>query len=1022
MAVQLGPNNGLMDRGAAGDYHYDQVMRLYRALDWMLLSRVKSRVQTLPSNPANGDTYIVLAAGPNMNAVARYSSALASWEYFAAQNGWEAKVLDELDGNGQFKSYFFQLSTNTWIERLASGGLTQAQGDARYAPLRKNNISATTDPTVNDDITEGYEPLSRWVNTTSAEVFLCVSNAEGAANWQQATLSLDELGSAALVDVGSAPSNVPTVNITTSLIAGYPTFTPSTIAEPGTKGFVPAPPVSDVRRYLASDGTWQTITIEDVPEPAGTNVGTGSGLLFRDVLESVLRFRTLRSSDSSVEITTEEGTVDLKVVSSGGESGPIAEVQEVGVGYRPAEMAEGNLVLKALAPGNNVSISESAGRLVISASGGGGGGGGAQMPLEAEVSLVVFDRSSNETIYVPEGEAANISLTVSVTLGVDVDWGDRASRLQVNIDPGSPGLYPAGNYTVYGVRIKLTKPDYMKEVVVYPVDYVGDRPGGIDADNLQWRVYSDPQLGVGINLLLSWEAGVVLSTDEEGNCFLSVESYTSYTSALSFDLSLSYLGYGQPLSGVEVPMIDPLSALPPRGLVNILPDGYAEQQDWGTPTGTVLWANQAPYLAQFFREAPAPAPLWASASRAYRDLPQVHRVVRVEIRLDPDYAGRTTVTFLLGSSQRSQWEDEYAALQIVLKESQYGWSEGGRVDLTTLGALKNAGALTGACFVANTDSGAGSPKPSTVVVSDTFPIGTVFRELDYPSLENADIARVFGYFDYMGDGKTRMLYEKVGGGYAQATAVILDPVAETVSDLLVEDTAIPSSSIEFAWVMDYALYACDGVSVFKLGAHAEGVWVNCGRIVDVDEVGLTCVKVAGAYNRIAILSDGRYKVFRGETWVDDQPVLQWGPATSLSGDPETAFLVDAHHIDNSRLAASVRVPHAEWEGVYTHEVWATTNVSYDGGDGQLDMTWSKVIEVDPSDAKLDGIGLGIVEDWAPGETASFPNSGRMYIAAFPRSFDFSYVDGRVIKEGSDDPVVYIPEYPTPPGYKAIVRY
>ena len=28
MAIQLGPNNGLMDRGARGEEHYDQVMRL----------------------------------------------------------------------------------------------------------------------------------------------------------------------------------------------------------------------------------------------------------------------------------------------------------------------------------------------------------------------------------------------------------------------------------------------------------------------------------------------------------------------------------------------------------------------------------------------------------------------------------------------------------------------------------------------------------------------------------------------------------------------------------------------------------------------------------------------------------------------------------------------------------------------------------------------------------------------------------------------------------------------------------
>ncbi|MGZ7145035.1 hypothetical protein ACXWOO_11750, partial [Streptococcus pyogenes] len=77
------------------------------------------------------DSYILLAAGPNLNALARYSAALAAWEYFPAQNGWSMAVLDELDENGQYKEYFFKASSNAWIEKLASGGLTVEQGDAR---------------------------------------------------------------------------------------------------------------------------------------------------------------------------------------------------------------------------------------------------------------------------------------------------------------------------------------------------------------------------------------------------------------------------------------------------------------------------------------------------------------------------------------------------------------------------------------------------------------------------------------------------------------------------------------------------------------------------------------------------------------------------------------------------------------------------------------------------------------------------------------------------------------------------
>lgn len=72
-----------------------------------------------------------------------------------------------------------------------------------YEPNRLDNLTATTDPTVNDDDTQGYEVLSRWVNTVTGEIFLCVSASTGAADWQQNTLTLDELGSAALANVGA---------------------------------------------------------------------------------------------------------------------------------------------------------------------------------------------------------------------------------------------------------------------------------------------------------------------------------------------------------------------------------------------------------------------------------------------------------------------------------------------------------------------------------------------------------------------------------------------------------------------------------------------------------------------------------------------------------------------------------------------------------------------------------------------------------------------------------------------------
>jgi len=73
----------------------------------------------------------------------------------------------------------------------------------QYAFRVINNLVATTNPAVSNDSTEGYEVLSRWVNVSTAEIFLCLNASVGAAEWQEATLTIDDLGSAALANVGA---------------------------------------------------------------------------------------------------------------------------------------------------------------------------------------------------------------------------------------------------------------------------------------------------------------------------------------------------------------------------------------------------------------------------------------------------------------------------------------------------------------------------------------------------------------------------------------------------------------------------------------------------------------------------------------------------------------------------------------------------------------------------------------------------------------------------------------------------
>lgn len=48
---------------------------------------------------------------------------------------------------------------------------------------RKQNLSATTDPTAGDDSGDGYTIDSEWVNTVTDSVFVCVDNTLAAAVW-----------------------------------------------------------------------------------------------------------------------------------------------------------------------------------------------------------------------------------------------------------------------------------------------------------------------------------------------------------------------------------------------------------------------------------------------------------------------------------------------------------------------------------------------------------------------------------------------------------------------------------------------------------------------------------------------------------------------------------------------------------------------------------------------------------------------------------------------------------------------
>lgn len=83
-------------------------------------------------------------------------------------------------------------------EVVTEAKLSTAVQTKLNANASQNNTTATTDPTVNDDSSDGYSVKSLWLNQSSGEAFMCFDATVGAAVWKKTTLTVDELGALAL--------------------------------------------------------------------------------------------------------------------------------------------------------------------------------------------------------------------------------------------------------------------------------------------------------------------------------------------------------------------------------------------------------------------------------------------------------------------------------------------------------------------------------------------------------------------------------------------------------------------------------------------------------------------------------------------------------------------------------------------------------------------------------------------------------------------------------------------------------
>lgn len=208
----------------------DEMNYNLRSLDALVQGFVLGILASPPGSPSSGDSYIVSNGGSGAfngqdGKIARYDGS--AWEFYPAKDGW--RVFNQSDNayyrraGGAWQQDTAEAATgSTLAVRTPNGQINVANptsgahtvnrdyADSNYEKKRQNNLTATSDPSATDDASAGYEVLSRWVNVSSGEIFICLDASNGAANWGKATLTLDELGSAALADVGTAASQVPT--------------------------------------------------------------------------------------------------------------------------------------------------------------------------------------------------------------------------------------------------------------------------------------------------------------------------------------------------------------------------------------------------------------------------------------------------------------------------------------------------------------------------------------------------------------------------------------------------------------------------------------------------------------------------------------------------------------------------------------------------------------------------------------------------------------------------------------------
>ena len=172
-------------------------------------------------------------------------------------------------------------SSGSWYRKLDSGSTVNVSGQQ----LRKDNLTASSAPGVNDDNTQFYQVGSAWVNLTSDQKFVCVDASTGAAIWSAIRPGAGAITQFFATNGNDTRGTYATVVIASNANVDITFFAPNDLVDFGTAEVVLMPVATNTLRDIDIIVNYATVG-EDLALNVGSNT-TATYDLIADQIKSI---------------------------------------------------------------------------------------------------------------------------------------------------------------------------------------------------------------------------------------------------------------------------------------------------------------------------------------------------------------------------------------------------------------------------------------------------------------------------------------------------------------------------------------------------------------------------------------------------------------------------------------------------------------------------------------------------------------------------------------------------------------